>query len=215
MNSRSTFPGWLTTISMVFLLGPGYVNTLAAAELINLDTNYKKGIYTVRLEMELDVTAGHVKQVLTDYHQLHLLNPSIVESRLLSFSDYGYARVFTRVKSCVLFYCREFTRVEDVYQSASGDLVALIVPEQSDFKAGQAVWRITEYGNRTLLVYEASMQPDFFIPPVIGSYLVEEKVKDELLVSFNRIECCASSKVHSSESKSATGSVDIKHRETC
>ncbi|MEN8108910.1 MAG: hypothetical protein ABFS22_13015 [Pseudomonadota bacterium] len=190
MENRHTFLSWLTAIALVFLLSLGHAGGLAAAELIKLGVEHEHGIYTVRLEMELDVAADHVQRVLTNYDQLHRLNPSIVESRLLSSPDDEVVRVFTRMKSCVLFFCSGFTRVEDVYRSASGDLLAVIVPGQSDFKAGTARWHITARGDRTLLVYEANMQPDFFIPPLIGSYLVKDVLRDKLLVSFNRTDCC-------------------------
>ena len=193
MNIRNPSPRWLTALLLVLFLCVGNVSSLAAAELIKLDVDHSEGTYTIRLEMELDVTADRIQQVLTNYSQLHRLSPSIVESRRLSSLRDGYARVFTRMDSCVLFYCRELTRVEDIYQTSSGDLVAVIVPGQSDFKAGTAWWRITERGEHSLLVYEANMQPGFFIPPMFGSYLVKKNIKDELLTSINRIECCASS----------------------
>ena len=103
----------------------------------------------------------------------------------------------------------------NVYQSASCDLLAIIVPGQSDFKYGTTIWKITARGRRTLLVYEASMQPDFFIPPMIGRYLVQKKLKDELLVSFSRIECCASSRVSLSESVPGAESTYVQRPEVC
>ena len=186
-----------------------------AAELISLDVGQEAGIYTVRLAMELDVTAEHVQQVLTNYQQLHRMNPSITESRVLPSPGDGVVRVFTRMESCVLFFCVGFTRVEDVSRSASGDLIAVIVPGQSDFRTGTALWQITERGKRTLLVYEASMQPGFFIPPMIGSYIVKEKLKNELLISINRIECCASSQLRLSERAPGAGSAHVQRSGTC
>jgi hypothetical protein len=215
MINRSSYSGWLTALLQVLLLCLGNVGSLEAAELINLDVDHEEGIFTVRLEMELDVTADLVRQVLTNYDQLYRVNPFIVESRLLSSLDDGYARVFTRMESCVLFFCSEFTRVENVYQSATGDLLAVIVPGQSDFKYGTAIWKITARGRRTLLVYEASMQPDFFIPPMIGRYLVQKKLKDELLVSFKRIEWCASSRMSLSESIPGAESTHVQRPEVC
>ena len=197
MNIRTTYTDWLAAVSLVLLMFAGHAGDLVAAELIKLDVDYKQGTYTIRLEIELDVTADRVQQVLTNYRQLQRLSPSIVESRRLPTPHDGYVRVFTRLDSCVLFICRELIRVEDIYQTASGDLLAVIVPGQSDFKAGTALWKVTRQGEHTLLVYEANMQPDFFIPPMFGSYLVKKKIKDELLTSINRIECCASSLLRS------------------
>jgi hypothetical protein len=35
------------------------------------------------------------------------------------------------------------------------------------------------------------MEPDFFIPPVIGSYFVKQKLRKSTLASLARIECIA------------------------
>ncbi len=215
MDIRRTYSGWLAAAPLILLLSLGHVSALAAAELISLEVGPEGDTYTVRLEMKLDVAADDVHQLLTNYHQLHRLHPSIVESRLLVSPGDGFSRVFTRMESCVFFFCNRFIRVEDVYQSASGDLMAVIVPGQSDFKSGTAIWRITKNGQHTVLVYEASIQPDFFIPPMIGNYLVKEKLKDELLVSFKRIECCASFRAPASERKVAAESGHIQRPRTC
>ncbi len=215
MDIKRTKPGWLTAVSLLLMLWLGHTGNLMAAELISLDVDQEAGTYTVRLAMELDVTAEHVQQVLTSYRQIHRINPSITESRVLTSPGDGVVRVFTRMESCVLFFCVGFTRVEDVSRSASGDLIAVIVPEQSDFKTGTAMWQITERGEHTLLVYEASMQPGFFIPPIIGSYIVKEKLKNELLTSISRIECCASSQLRLSERAPATESATIQRPGTC
>ena len=215
MNIRNLNPRWPTALLLVLLMCVGHAGSVAAAQLIRLDVDHSEGTYTIRLEMELDVSADRVQQVLTNYRQLHHLSPSIVESRRLPSPHDGYARVFTRMDICVLFICRELIRVEDIYQTASGDLVAVIVPEQSDFKAGTALWRITRRGQHTLLVYEASMQPGFFIPPMFGSYLVKKKMEHELLTSINRIECCASSLVPSGEDVTGDEFAKIEHSGIC
>lgn len=199
MDNSSISTGWLTAVSLVLLVFLGHPGVLGAAELIGLEVDQAGKTYRVRLEMELDATTDRVHAVLTDYRQIHRLNPAIVESYLLPSPDGISARVYTRMESCVLFYCTGFSRVEDVRQRGPGEITAVIVPGLSDFKSGTAVWRIHASGNRSRLVYEASMQPDLFIPPLLGSYLLKQKLRDELLVSFKRIECCAKSRLRVSD----------------
>ncbi len=161
------------------------------AELTRVDLDSEGGVYRIRLEMELDIAADYVNDVLMDFRHIYRLNPSIVESRILPSPIEGATRVYTRMEGCVLFYCTEFSRVEDVRKLGSGKLVAVIVPEMSDFESGTALWRISQHGERSQLIYEARMQPEFFVPPLIGSYLVKKKLKAELLMAFQRIECNA------------------------
>lgn len=92
---------------------------------------------------------------------------------------------------CVAFFCKDVGRVEDVRKLASGDLQSVIVPELSDLRSGAAQWYIHQTGQRTRVTYQASMEPGFFIPPLIGSYFVKHNIRTELLISFARIECIA------------------------
>ena len=91
----------------------------------------------------------------------------------------------------VLFFCKSVGRVEDVRELASGDLQAEIVPELSNLKSGTAEWRIQRAGEHTLVAYQADMEPDFFIPPLIGSYFVRSNIRKEIMTSFTRLECVA------------------------
>jgi hypothetical protein len=75
---------------------------------------------------------------------------------------------------------------------ASGNLQADIVPERSEFRSGRAIWKITAMGNRSKLEYEATLEPDFFIPPVIGMSVIGKSMKNEVIYTFDRIERIAS-----------------------
>jgi hypothetical protein len=146
------------------------------------------GVYQIRLKMLLDVSAPQVWEVLTDYRHIYRLNPSIIETRLLPAPDAGRAAwVYTRMQVCVGFFCREFSRVEEVWEHPSGEIETRIVPQMSDFDSGSTVWRIRDLGGYTELDYEASLHPTFFVPPVLGSYFVKQKFKEQALLSFDKI----------------------------
>ena len=93
-----------------------------------------------------------------------------------------------RVLACVPLFCLEAERVDDVSTLKSGDIMAVIVPEKSDFHSGQAVWKIIPDGDKTQLIYLASIEPDFFIPPVIGTQLVINNMREQFMTTFSRIE---------------------------
>ena len=86
------------------------------------------------------------------------------------------------------FFCREVERVETVRILASGDLQADIDPERSEFRSGKALWKITAMDNRSKLEYVATLEPDFFIPPVIGVSVIGNSMKKEVINTFGRIE---------------------------
>jgi hypothetical protein len=56
-------------------------------------------------------------------------------------------------------------------------LVTVALPERSDFSVYATRWRVIEAEGKTRLAFEASMQPDFWIPPLIGTWAVERKLR--------------------------------------
>ncbi|MDT8388440.1 MAG: hypothetical protein RQ736_13090 [Thiogranum sp.] len=164
---------------------------LAAGVLTDLRVTEKHGVYEVTMTMITDAPAEHVHAVLTDYARIYRLNAAITESAVLQSPEAGVVRVKTVMTGCVAFFCRDIARVEDVRELASGDLQAVIVPELSDLRSGAAQWNIQRVGQRTRITYEGCMEPDFFIPPLIGSWFVKHSIRDELKTSFSRIECIA------------------------
>ncbi len=164
---------------------------VGAGELEDLAISDEAGAYHLSLKMRLEVPAEQVHAVLTDYRRIYRLNPSIIESRLLPEPDGTAARVFTRMQGCVGFFCREFSRVEDVWERPSGEIETRIVPEMSDFDSGVAYWRVQGRGDGTELSYEATLEPAFFVPPLVGGFFVKQKFKQETLLSFDKIECIA------------------------
>jgi hypothetical protein len=45
--------------------------------------------------------------------------------------------------------------------------------------------------DRTAVIYHAQFKPNFFIPPLVGSYYVKKKLRKSVLTSMARIECIA------------------------
>jgi hypothetical protein len=162
-----------------------------AADLAELQVSESEGVYRIRLVMQLQAPAQQVQYVLTDYTRIYRLNPSIIESEILPAPDHGVVRVRTRLLDCIAFFCKQIERVEDVRESGSGRLLATTVPALSSFKSGDAEWQIHRMGERTQVTYQAQMEPDFYIPPVIGSYFVKKKLLQGMLTSLERIECIA------------------------
>lgn len=164
---------------------------LYAGNLNELRVAESGGIYNVKMVMMVDVPAEYVRAVLTGYVRICRLNPSITESEVLPSPEDSVARVRTVMTGCVALFCREVTRVEDVLKLRSGDLQAVIVPELSSLRSGTAEWNIQRMGKHTRVTCQAHMEPDFFIPPLIGSHFVKKNIRTELLASFAMFECMA------------------------
>ena len=140
-----------------------------ANEIVEFEVTEEEGVFYIKASVVLHAPAEYVYGVLTDYVHIYRLNPSIIESEVLTSADDNVARIRTKVIGCVIFYCEEFERVEDVRILASGDIQAEIVPEFSQFKSGVTLWQISSMGEDSRLNYRAEMEPGFFIPPLIGN----------------------------------------------
>jgi len=163
-----------------------------ASELNVFSVTERDGEFESRIEALIDAPAEYVYAVITDYKHIYRINPSIVESELLPAEDDGVVRVRSRIQHCLSFFCTEVDMVEDVREVDDGLLVATTVPEISSFKSGTAMWHIRPFGKEgTRIQYRASIKPDFFIPPVIGSLFIKANIRKELTTSFTRIECLA------------------------
>ena len=170
--------------------------TAIAYEMDHAKVTEDKGVFQLQFSTVIEAPADYVRKVLTDFTHIYRLNPSIVESEVLSSKQSGETKVRTKVLACASFFCREVERVEIVRMLASGNLQADIVPEHSEFRSGQAIWKITAMGDKSKLEYEASLEPDFFIPPVIGIAVIGNSLKTEVINTFDRVERIASINVH-------------------
>ena len=132
--------------------------------------------------------ASYVREVLTDYTHIYLLNPSIIESEVLKHHDDGAVSVRTKIIGCASYFCEELDRVEKVRELPSGDLHAEIIPELSQFKFGQTRWSITSQGDYCEVSYHSEMEPDIFIPPVVGKFLLKKSIREEMQISFANLE---------------------------
>ena len=52
-------------------------------------------------------------------------------------------------------------------------------------------WRFEPEGSGTLVAYDFEFEPKFWIPPLIGSYMLQRKLRDDSVRAINRIEAIA------------------------
>lgn len=179
-------PRWVraSTLFLLALAGP----PLPAAEFIETEVTHADGRYRLRFEVRLDADPGQVRRRLTDYDHLDRLSDLIVASRRLPDGAGGAVRVHQRLRACVLFLCRSVQRVLEVETSDNGDILTRTDPSASDFEHGEETWQIRAEGRGARLHYRASLTPGFFIPPLIGPWLLKSRLREELETITHRLE---------------------------
>ena len=173
----------------LILVGCGMHSTrVTAGEIIDLALRSKQGVYQLKLEIILDAPAEHIHHVVTDYAHIYRLNPSIVESEIMHTADGSVIRVKTLINDCLWVFCREILRVEDVRELGSGNIYSVVVPDMSNIKSGLTIWQIQPLGRRTRVNYRMIIEPGFVIPPLIGTHLVKQKLRKEVLATLENVE---------------------------
>ncbi len=163
-------------------------STLHADNLPDVEITEQSGAYQIKVVAHINAPASYVREVLTDYTHIYRLNPSIIESEVLKRHDDGSVSVRTKVIGCAAYFCEELDRVEKVRELPSGDLHAEIIPELSQFKSGQTLWSITSQGDYCEVSYHSEMEPDIYIPPVVGKFLIKKSIREEMQTSFANLE---------------------------
>jgi hypothetical protein len=154
----------------------------------DIEINERSGSYQIKVVALIAAPASYVRYVLTDYKHIYRLNPSIIESEVLEQYDDGSVSVRTRVLGCAAYFCEELDRVEKVRVLPSGDLHAEIIPELSQFKSGQTHWQIKPQGDYCEVTYLSDMEPDIYIPPVVGKFLIKKSIREGMHASISNLE---------------------------
>jgi hypothetical protein len=179
----------MTATFLLAVAGCGLYSPLSTAgQVLNMSAGDKHGLYHLALAMIVDAPFEDVHHVVTDYVHIYRIDPSIVESGILGKPDASVTRVKTLVNDCVLFFCRNILRVEDVREVGADDIYTVIVPQLSNVRSGTSHWQILPMGARTRINYDMTLDPGFIVPPLIGNYIVEKKLKEETLICLSNIE---------------------------
>ena len=154
--------------------------------------------YSVRVDAEVRASSGKVLERLTDFDHLDRIDETIVASERLGDTIDGAERVRFQVRTCILFFCFNLTQEADFRTDGQHFLVGHIDPAASDLDYGYVSWTLQpEDFKRTHLVFRAEFEPAFWIPPFIGPWLLERRLKEvatSMVVNLNNLAEAAPAK---------------------
>ena len=142
--------------------------------------------YRIRMAFDVPATVEQVKSVLTDFTHPSRLN-SAVQAREVLGQQEGIVRVRTEIRDCVLFFCKTMVLVQHVTVTAN-EVHAEVVPDTGDFRHGVLRWSIESAGSGvSRVVFEAFLEPSFFVPPIIGGFLVRAALRKQVLATAENL----------------------------
>ena len=84
--------------------------------------------------------------------------------------------------------CISFVRTERLETDAPRWMKSTALPELSDFKHAMSEFLLESDGDGTKLIYRTEIEPDFFVPPLIGPWFLKRTVSKGALSALSRIE---------------------------
>jgi len=165
--------------------------TANASQFVLLEVNQQADIFIVHVEMNFEAPAERVRSILTDYENLDRLNASITSSEIIGASQNGIVRVLTRFSNCVLFFCMDIQKVEDISEDEHGRILVVMVPDSSNFHSGQTSWQVLSTGSGSRVILHANLEPDLWLPSWLGSTIIKNTLRREIQESFDNLECLA------------------------
>jgi hypothetical protein len=182
---RSPLAGLLLFSTLLFSM---LVFPARAGDILSSDVTLEAGQYAVTIEAAINAPLNVVYHSITDYNNLATINPSIEESRVLLVMSPDRHRVRSVIKVCILVFCKRVVQVQDVTRVDARTVDAVTLPGDSDFRYGVARWQLTPAGEATRLHFTQEFIPDFWVPPIIGTWLIQRKLLQEVTETAMYIE---------------------------
>lgn len=172
---------------LLFLTFPGISSS--AGEIKSASVEHEGNDYRLDLVMQVDAGREGIVALLMDHENYKQLSEIMIESGLVQDAPADKTRRRLVVETCIVFFCFRVVMVEDIEQTSDDRILASMVPEGSDFKYGRTEWLIEPLGpDRCEIDYSFHLQPDFWVPPAIGPFLIKRKMINEARETILKME---------------------------
>ena len=178
--SRPTLPRsalWLVLISLAAPLTD-------AAQVLGVQVGRDDERFRIELHIVIDAAPPQVFRALQDYAAMPRYNPDLRAVRIEPTSSPNRTRLFTTVHTCVLLFCKTMHQEQLMTATANlsgGLLQAELIPHGGAF-GGQGHWNVRPcraHPVYTCVDIELVLLPQFWVPPVIGPWLIRRTMYEE------------------------------------
>jgi hypothetical protein len=166
-------------------------HTVSAADLVSLEVDYKDGRYSMESVVWFDAGVDATFHVFSRWDLSTKFSSSIVEAHDLEPDEQGRPGFYIRNKGCVLFFCKSLVREGYVESQDNRLLLAYTDPGKSDFRFCEESWEFVEENGGTSVRYILQFEPDFWVPPAIGPYMIKRRLSAGGGDAIGRIETIA------------------------
>ena len=155
-----------------------------AAQVLDVQVMHVGSSFLIGMRITIDAPPRAVFRALQDYSAMMRYNPDLRSVRIKSSGVPGRVRLFTAIHTCVLIFCKTMHQEQLMTAVAGADggvLEAAFLPD-GDFKAGSGRWNVEACpaaASETCLDARIELVPAFWVPPVIGPWVIRRKMLEE------------------------------------
>jgi ribosome-associated toxin RatA of RatAB toxin-antitoxin module len=142
-------------------------------------------VLQVEASAELEGSLENAWQVLTDYGRLAEFVPDLQVSRVIS-RDYNTVVVEQKGEARLLFFSYPIDVRLAITEKPREQVVSRAVA--GNFREMQSTYALEARQGRIFLRYSGRLEPDFYVPPLIGTYLLRANVESMFRALVEEIE---------------------------
>jgi len=177
--------------------------SILAAELTHIDVQRKGKRFYLDSTLIVDAPLETMYKILTDYNSMHQFSRGIVHSQDVTPDSQGQRRVYSHIRGCVAFVCRSLERVERLEIIENKRIITTLDPELSkNVRWNISTWELqsiqpdpkltpTQQKSKTKIHYQMEFEPGFWVPPLIGGYMVKRSLAKDGIEIMSRMEAHA------------------------
>jgi len=192
-------------ITVILLLCISVTN-IQAADMTKMEVSRKGKRFYLDSSLLLDVPINKIYAVLTDYNNMHHFSRGIKQSQEVTPAADGTRRVYSHLQGCVAFLCRSVEKVELLSTIENQRIQTLLLPELSkNVRWNKTEWDLSEVVVRqsennaiektlTQVDYKMEFEPSFWVPPLLGTYMIKKSLAKDGLEIVERMEKYAQGK---------------------
>lgn len=157
-----------------------------AADLLSIDVVYDGKTYEFESVVLFGTGIEETYYVFSRWDYSTRFSSAVAEARDTEID--GQPGYYVVNRGCVLFFCKTITREGRVEREHNKVMRAFADPEKSDFRQADEVWEFSEVDGGTRVIYRLTMEPGFWVPPAIGPWMIQRKLRKEGGTAIDRIE---------------------------
>lgn len=156
-----------------------------AAQVLGVQVTRSGTQFLIDMHLSVDAAPPEVFRALQDYATMARYNPDLRSVRVEPTTARDRVRLFTAIHTCVLIFCKTMHQEQIMTATAStdgGTLRAELLPYGGDFTGGYGLWIVRPCPTSravTCMDVRLELIPAFWVPPVIGPWVIRKKMDEE------------------------------------